>query len=144
MKITMKAYGEEGHMRVARHQKLREGKGFRTIECPERIEQVLSAIRDPQNATVLLECVSNLVANEMFDSPLGTDHLTFRVTEGIRKIAGRVKNTVIVTVNIFEGGSRYDNETREYIRLLGEVNRKLAEYSDEVTEVVVGIPVKIK
>ena len=31
---TMQPFGEEGRQRIARHRKLREGKGFVTIEVP--------------------------------------------------------------------------------------------------------------
>ena len=65
---TMKAYGEEGRKRVERHRNLRKGKGFQTIECPVNIAGALEQIPDPSGATVLLECVSNLLANEMFDT----------------------------------------------------------------------------
>ena len=34
---TMKPYGEEAAKRIQRHQKLREGKGFKTIECYKNI-----------------------------------------------------------------------------------------------------------
>ena len=30
---TMKPFGEEGRRRVERHHRLREGKGFETVEC---------------------------------------------------------------------------------------------------------------
>ncbi|MDF2943664.1 MAG: Adenosyl cobinamide kinase/adenosyl cobinamide phosphate guanylyltransferase [Herbinix sp.] len=61
---TMQPFGEEGKKRIERHQQLRQDKNFQTIECYTN----LSTISIPQESTVLLECVSNLVANEMFSN----------------------------------------------------------------------------
>lgn len=57
----MRPFGAEGMWRVERHRKLRAGKGFETIECYVNLkEQTL-----PEKGVVLLECMSNLTANEM-------------------------------------------------------------------------------
>ena len=66
------------------------------------------------------------------------------VVNGIEKMSKAVKNTVIVTNDIFCDGCDYDETTRQYIAALGEVNCRLACLADRVYEVVVGIPVKIK
>lgn len=60
---TMHPYDEESHKRVARHQKMRAGKGFETVECYTGLKN----LDFPENAVVLLECMSNLAANEMFE-----------------------------------------------------------------------------
>ena len=59
---TMYPFDEESKKRVKRHQAMRQGKGFDTLECYTGL--VRAAI--PEGSTVLLECMSNLVANEMF------------------------------------------------------------------------------
>ena len=58
---TMHPYDEESHKRVARHRKMRAGKGFETVECYTGLKN----LDFPENAVVLLECMSNLAANEM-------------------------------------------------------------------------------
>lgn len=63
---TMQAFDEEGKCRVLRHRKLRAGKQFITIECQTGLENV----QVEEGATLLLECMSNLTANEMY-SPEG-------------------------------------------------------------------------
>lgn len=141
---TMKAYGEEGAKRVQRHLKLREGKGFQTIECQKDIASVLLQMEHPENATLLLECMSNLVANEMFDTEQGADHLPERVMEGIRKLAVRVKNLILVSANVFDDGTEYDPVSQEYMKCLGQVNLETAALARQVVEVVAGIPVIIK
>ena len=60
---TMEVYGAEGRQKVERHRKLREGKGFETLEYPL---QIRGAAEQVTGGTVLLECLSNLLANEMF------------------------------------------------------------------------------
>ena len=58
---------------MERHKKLRQGKGFITIESPKDVgrEKVLEMFRpDGQKKAVLLECISNLTANECLAVPL--------------------------------------------------------------------------
>ena len=51
---------------------------------------------------------------------------------------------MIVTNEIFSDGIDYDPETIRYQNYLGEINRKIASLADQVTEVVYGIPVRVK
>lgn len=157
---TMKAYGEEGRQRVLRHRTLRSGKHFHTIECPVNLPLALGSIPDPSGASILLECVSNLTANEMFDRDADADsqvpdsiqtdseiadHLfAEHLVQDISLLCSRVRNAVIVSNNIFDDGADYDILTVRYMKRLGEINRAIAAMADSVTEVVAGIPVKIR
>ena len=67
-----------------------------------------------------------------------------KVVNGIKTLAKECVNLVIVSNNIFESGSEYDESTRDYIKALGQINRELTDVSDEVYEAVVGIKVRIK
>lgn len=51
---------------------------------------------------------------------------------------------VIVTNEVGRDGRTYDRETMDYIRLMGLLNRRLADMADQVVEVVFGIPVVLK
>ena len=51
---------------------------------------------------------------------------------------------MIVTNEVFCDGMDYGAETMRYIRLLGEINCRLGQMADTVTEVVYGIPIHIK
>lgn len=137
---TMVPYGEEGHRRVERHRKLRAGKGFETIECFVNLkEQEL-----PEPGVVLLECLSNLTANEMFEENGAGERTVEEILQGMESLRGRCVHLVTVTNDIFSDGLHYDETTEQYQRRLGILNQKLAREADRVTEVVCGIPLLVK
>lgn len=137
---TMMPFGTEGKKRVERHQKLRAGKGFTTIERYVNLKELML----PENGVVLLECLSNLTANEMFEEKGAGDKTSEEVLLGVRKIRSGCRHLVVVTNDIFSDGITYDKTTEQYQRYLGAVNQALAKEADEVTEVVCGIPLEIK
>lgn len=166
---TMQVYDAEGERKVERHRRLRAGKGFVTIEQPTDIgkagikiagnawnEQEKGDIHEvdgmdapneeKQGGVALLECMSNLVANEMFSGEQmpETDVVVRRVTEEIEALAKQLTHLVIVSNNVFEDGIAYDASTLRYIEALGRINTRLADLADHVVEVVVGIPVFVK
>ena len=83
---------------------------------------------------MLLECMSNLVANEMFQEEGAHENTVEAVLKGVRHIREQAGNLVIVTNEIF-------SETELYQEYLGQINQKIAEIADQVVEVVYGIPV---
>lgn len=141
---TMEPYGEEGAARIGRHHKLRAGKGFTTIECYRDIESVVEIIGADQcrNATILLECMSNLLANEMF--PPTEQYIADKLLSGISFISRQCRHLIIVTNEVFSDGIDYDQETMVYINYIGIINQKLVEMADEAIEVVYSIPMMIK
>ena len=120
---TMQVYDEEGKAKVARHRKLREGKGFLTIESPENVGELFAeasfseskdTLPDENEKSALLECVSNLTANEMFreDGIVACKQVADKIIEDIQKINSRLDNLVIVTNNVFEDGITYRSMLR--------------------------------
>ena len=142
---TMQIYDEEGKRKVERHRMLRVGKGFSTIEQPIDIGKAAEKMEDGER-TALLECISNLTANEMFLGEIpGTEEvITEKIVGEIAVLNRELTHLVIVSNNVFEDGNVYDKTTMAYIRAMGRINQKLAEMADEVVEVVVGIPIVIK
>ena len=67
-----------------------------------------------------------------------------KIIKDFENLMAYVRDMIIVSNNIFEDGNIYDDGTRAYMAALGLINRRLAAISDEVYEVVVGIPVRIK
>lgn len=161
---TMYPYDEECVKRIEKHRKMRSRKGFTTIECYTHLEKVKVTGKD----VVLLECMSNLLANEMYrkegrlradvfsvrsDSPSGqTDSLhdeqLHKLYEAILTplfhLAQQAAHMVVVTNEVFSDGTEYEEETGRYLRLLGKINCETAGKAGGVTEVVCGIPVRRK
>ena len=142
---TMQVYDKEGEKKVDSHRKFRDGKGFITIEQPVSIEKAVDKM-DRGEKTALLECMSNLVANEMFSEeiPKTKEAVTDKIISNMKVLKEKLTHLIVVTNNVFEDGTSYDETTMEYIRGLANINEKLAVIADEVVEVVVGIPVVIK
>ncbi len=137
---TMHPFDEESRKRVKRHRAMRAGKGFTTVECYTHLRDL--AI--PKDSFVLLECMSNLVANEVFEADgAGTDTVT-AVMQGVETLERQARRLFIVTNEIFSDGIDYDPETMRYLAYLGEINRRIAALAQRVTEVVYGIPLERK
>ena len=137
---TMSADDEESLKRIARHREMRKDLQFETYECPASLDRL--AI--PEQSIVLLECVSNLVANEMFLPGKAGVHTVSAVIDGIEHISRHAKHLVIVTNEVFSDGVSYGGNTRLYLEFLGLINQHLGKISDLVTEVVFGIPIPVK
>jgi len=142
---TMHVFDDEGRKKVERHRNLRNGKGFFTIEQPTRISGALEKMEDGDRA-VLLECISNLTANEMFSEKKAMTgiQVTENVIRDIKMLKEQTNHLVVVSNNVFEDGITYDETTTKYIQAMGKMNQKLAALADRVVEVVAGIPVTIK
>ncbi|MCR4797342.1 MAG: bifunctional adenosylcobinamide kinase/adenosylcobinamide-phosphate guanylyltransferase [Lachnospiraceae bacterium] len=143
--------------RIKRHKNLREGKGFFTLEYErdivkavyevEKNKQERTGIKAPSQSDriLLLECMSNLVANEMFREGkiMPKEYCEKKIISDIMTLKDEVSSLVIVSNNVFEDGVSYAAGTKEYLRCLGGLNRTLAEMADKVYEVVVGIGIKL-
>lgn len=161
---TMQIYDAEGEKKVERHRKLRAGKRFLTIESPMNVGKIEFACAgeseqaqyrqeaemkvqgNAEKKSALLECMSNLTANEMFtkDGMKSEEEVVEKIVSEIQTLSQKLDNLVIVTNNVFEDGVIYDAGTMEYLKALGRINAALARLADRVAEVVVGIPVELK
>lgn len=144
---TMKVFGDEGFKRVQRHKELRAGKGFDTFE-KETLDGFpsIKELVQEKNSTILIECISNLVANEMFrnDGIVHPEKVVGKIRSDFVGIKNCTENFVIVSNNVFEDGIEYDDTTKKYMKALGDINIYFASIADRITEVVCGIPVEIK
>ena len=173
----------ETMQRIERHRAMRADKGFDTVECYRRVEHIVAKRQD----VLLLECMSNLLANEMYLEPENDDGgrletmsevektgvdgnassdvekagiggnassdmaetvspVSKKIVQALVDLSTRVQDLVIVTNDVFSDGGNltYDESTREYVKNLAEINCALAREAATVTEIVCGIPVKIK
>lgn len=142
---TMSACDSESKRRIDQHRKQREGKGFITVEQPVDIQKAAGKMKYGIKPA-LLECISNLAANEMFAGvvPAKEEIVAEKIVMGIAALMEEVLQLVIVSNNVFEDGRIYDDTSMAYIRAMGQINARLAAMADEAVEVVAGIPVRIK
>lgn len=153
---TMQVFDDEGMKKIEKHQKMRSEKNFITIEQPSKIENALCKMgtivseadlkQKGNEKSALLECMSNLVANEMFQGEEIIDGIKVidKILSGVKRLNEDLNHLVIVTNNVFEDGNTYDEATMDYIKTLGIINEKLSCMADKVIEIVVGIPVVLK
>lgn len=135
---TMEPYCDEARTAIERHRKIRAGKGFETIEKYTDIGEIIL----PQKCAVLLECVCNLCANEMFTR--NEKNPSNKIITGIEALLKSAETLVIVTNQVGDDGEKYPRETMDYIKNMGEINSRIAEISDTVIEAVYGLPVILK
>ena len=157
---TMVPYGEEGAKRVQKHRDMRAGKGFETIECPVRVHELVSKTADLETSTCLLECMSNLIGNEMHepdvsdkmrisddasiskneaDNLIAVDEigkLCKYIVESVMTLAEHTKNLIIVSNHFPLNAEGYDEDTRSYVALTDMVNKELKKRVDEVYELI--------
>lgn len=156
---TMSAYDDESRKKIEIHKKRRINTDFETIEKPYGVEEIIPFITpydSNKKSTILIECISNLLANEMYgraetdvkavihDSGMSQLQLqpSQRIIDGITAVADtQLADIVVVTNEVFADGMEYDASTMEYIRQLGRINCELATMSDMVVEVACGRPV---
>lgn len=147
---TMKVFDEEGKERVAKHRRQREGRNFKLIEKPVLIESVCTDLAQEKAAGkkifLLIECLSNLVANEMFSDGciISAEKVVDSVLKGLTEVFESADDVVVVSNNVFEDGIGYDDSVCEYMHALGKINEWMCRKADKSYEVVVGIPLEIK
>lgn len=135
---TMEPFDGEGRRRVENHRRMRADKEFETVECYCN----LSCVRLPGRGVVLLECIGNLAANELY-SPQGAgsvDGALSAITGGVDSLLIQCADLVVVSNEVFTGGADYAAGTEDYLRLVARVNRALAQRADRVCEVICGLP----
>ena len=133
---AMQPFDDECRARIARHRKMRADKQFQTIERYTG----LSGLVLPERGDVLLECLGNLAANELYDPAGAGIHALEAIVDGIDALLPQCGDLVVVSNEVCADGGGYSEETEAYRRLLAGANRALAERADRVCEVVCGLP----
>lgn len=130
---TMQPSDGECLTRIEKHRRQRVGKGFETVE---RYTDLTNA-PIPEGANVLLECLGNLLANELYSPGGGGADAVLR---GVDALLSRCRHLTVVTNEVCSGGADYDESALFYLRELAHINRALAAQADRVVEVVCGLP----
>lgn len=134
---TMIPYGEEGKQRVAKHLKMREHLGMITLEDP--FMEKTDGIED--GSVVLLEDLSNLVANRMFENKQsrkciekdGLHNFANAIMNELLSLNNRASDLIIVSIGKLSAEG-YDEETARYVNTLNELNHRLMRVADNVVE----------
>ena len=126
---------------------MRKDKDFVTRECHTDLSRLTAEKED----VFLIECLSNLLANEMYEktgrlqekssAPSCVEEV---IAAPVRRLAGQCAAVIVVTNEVFSEGIAFPQETALYLQLLGKSNCLLARAADSVTEVICGIPVERK
>lgn len=130
---TMEAGDGESLRRVARHRAARAGKGFQTVERPRD----LASLELPPRATVLLEDLGNLAANELY-SPGGGGGPA--LLSGLERLFAQAENLVVIGNAVFAEGPGPEGELGAYLRALSAAQSLCAARCGIAAEVVCGIP----
>ena len=120
---TMQVFDDEGQRKIDRHRRLRAGKGFITIEQSRDIKKAVEKLQSESSLktgrSALLECMSNLTANEMFtkDGMKSEEEVVEKIVSEIQTLSQKLDNLVIVTNNVFEDGVIYDAGSMQHLRI---------------------------
>ena len=141
--------------RIKRHQESRPAH-WKTIEMYKSFERLEKDDKFTSADVVLLDCLTILMTNNMFDVPLDYDTATpyeieqveesiWRELRSLMEIIRKWNKTLILVTNEVGMGLvpayRLGNHFRD---ISGRMNRRVAEQADEVVFVAVGIPLKLK
>ena len=129
---TMNPYDLEDLKRIENHLKEREGYGFNTLEETMDMSNVSKVIE--KNDTVLIDSVTSLVTNYMFQGKEFFKEVSDDILSGLLEIINVAGNVVIVSDYLFSDSIQYDFYTESFRREIGVINRKLAELADIVVE----------
>ncbi len=143
---TMPPWDKETEKKIERHRAMRSGRGFHTLEWYTGFEEKLRRGDCPSldRTDILVECLSNLTANEMYMEEGAGENAVDAVIRGILCLRDRCRNLVVVTNDVFSESAEDSSEMRRYKETLGRINCALAEETDRVTEVVCGLPCTVK
>ena len=131
--------------RVLAHQRRRQDRGWQTREEPLGLAPLLATL--PAEATLLIDCLSLWISNLLYADLAGTldeEQITALCQELLA--AGRAREGVLILVGNEVGCGLVPEHplARRFRDLVGRCNQVMAAGSDQVVQVVSGIPVIIK
>nr|WP_312985637.1 bifunctional adenosylcobinamide kinase/adenosylcobinamide-phosphate guanylyltransferase [Clostridioides sp.] len=147
-------FDEEMADRVKKHREQRSSE-WDTYEIYKDVHKEIQIIGSKYR-TVILDCITLLVNNLMFDYSLDIENMSTDeidkmkeyIYDQIEKLMAEIRNTdlyfVFVTNELGMGVMPDNKLSRIYTDIAGKVNQYIAKMSDEVFFVVSGIPMKIK
>ena len=110
----------------------RRGELFNTIEEPKKLNKVIK-----ENSSYIVDCISMWILNNLETN----ENELFNQLDDI---AEKDANIVFVLNNVTEGVIPMDKTSRKFVDLTGVIGQRLAQLCDEVYEVKLGIPRRLK
>ena len=135
---TMRPFGAETQKKIERHRQMRAGKGFQTLECYGDLRTLDDSIQRWKRSKSILD-INKTCRNEKNQENAKTGGILLECVSNLL-----TERLAIVTNEVHSDLQDYSEETKKYIGLLGKINQELGKMADQVTEVVYGIPIKIK
>lgn len=136
---TAHAFDDEMRERIARHRADREGAGWRTIEAPLALADVVAAQSAPETA-LLVDCLTLWLTNVML-----ADLDVEREAGGLLAALDAAPGPVVLVSNEVGYGIVPENAlARAFRDHQGRLNQLVAARSDRVTLVAAGLPLDLK
>lgn len=151
---TSVPFDEDFKDRVKKHRESRPS-NWTTYEVYRKVYSQIEDIAR-SNETVILDCVTLMVNNLMFEENIDYDHISNEeineleayIKSEFEKLLMEVRKTnlyfVIVTNEIGLSPVAANRLTRIYTDIIGRMNQLIAKEADEVYFVISGIPMQIK
>lgn len=136
---TAKVWDEDFRHRVELH-KQRRGPEWTTIEECLKVGD----INIPDGSTALLDCLTLLSTNWLFECNENIDEAMVNVSMQLDMLFAKKADFIIVTNEIGLGGISENSLQRKFADLQGSVNQYVASIADEVFLIVSGLPIKLK
>lgn len=136
---TAKVWDEEMRQRVKVHQQ-RRGKEWTNVEECLKVGD----IEIPDGSTVLLDCLTLLSTNWLFECEEDINDAMVNVSLQLDMLFAKKSDFIVVSNEIGLGGISENPLQRKFADLQGSVNQYVASIADEAYLVVSGIPIKIK
>lgn len=145
---TLIPFDDEMKEKIRKHKEEREKIGIENLilhEEPVDLDNIVNDIKE--NSFILIDCIT-IWLNNLFYYEKDLDKIesiAFYKIENIFKNSNyKNKEIIFVSNEVNLGNIPLDLLTRRYNNLLGNINQKLASFSNEVYFMVSGIPLKIK
>jgi adenosylcobinamide kinase/adenosylcobinamide-phosphate guanylyltransferase len=122
---------KEMEKRIYQHHKQRQ-EDFKTVEESFYLPSVIE-----NKGTYLVDCISMWILNTL-NNPLA------EVFEQLELLKQKDANIIFVLNDVNSGVIPIDKESRSFVDRSGVIGQKLASFCDEVYDVKLGLPIRIK
>ncbi|CAA0082963.1 Bifunctional adenosylcobalamin biosynthesis protein CobP [Zhongshania aliphaticivorans] len=138
---TATAGDEEMAARIAHHQHLRQGKGWRTVEAPEELTAAIRANAAVDSA-ILVDCLTLWLSNWLMKDDLSNWHdVRDEFYQVLQQAEGHI---VLVTNEVGQGIVPLGSLSRQFVDESGRLHQDLAAMADRVVLVTAGLEQVLK